>query len=156
MNVRRDSYCGLDCGACPVGLANELDDSEGLQKMAIEWELKPSELRCGGCKGDITVPFCARCAMRVCAVSKGHEFCFQCTDYPCEALSAFKNDAAPHHSAVFRNLERIRETGIDAWLKHEAGRWSCPSCGRRFSWYEETCSACGAALESAVSEEKQL
>ena len=39
METRYDSYCGLNCGACPVGIANELGDLEGIRKIAAESEI---------------------------------------------------------------------------------------------------------------------
>jgi predicted amidophosphoribosyltransferase len=156
MEVKHDSYCGLNCGACPVGLVNESGDSSLLAKMAEDWGRKPGEIICGGCKSDVTAAFCSRCRMRLCAMQKRLEFCFECPDYPCEKLTAFRNDDAPHHSAIFRNLGEIRDLGVEAWLEVQAARWSCPACGRRFGWYDETCEGCGAELYNSVSEERDL
>ncbi len=156
MKVHHDSFCGLNCGACPVGLANERDDTVTLSRLAKEWGVEPSLLSCSGCRGEITIPFCARCEMRKCAISRGHDFCFQCDVFPCEALTRFRNDDMPHHSVVFKNLKRISEMGVGKWLKEENDRWSCPACSRRFSWYESVCASCGGPLLDAVSEEKQV
>ena len=156
MKVRHDSYCGLNCGACPVGRANERDDTDALARMASEWGTEASLLVCGGCRGEATIPCCAKCGMRKCAISRGHDFCSQCSAFPCEMLVALRNDDMPHHSAVFRNLGRIGELGVEKWLAGENERWSCPSCGRRFSWYESVCESCGGHLLSAVEEEKKL
>jgi len=156
MKVRHDSYCGLNCGACPVGLANERDDTVALARMAREWGTEPSLLVCGGCRGDATIAFCARCGMRKCAMSRGYDFCSQCPEFPCETLAGFRNDDMPHHSVVIRNLKRIGELGVKRWLEGENDRWSCPSCSRRFSWYESKCASCGGPLIDAVAEEKQV
>ena len=156
MKVRHDSFCGLNCGACPVGLANERDDTAALERLAGEWGTEPSQLVCGGCRGEMTIPFCARCGMRKCAISRGLDFCSQCPEFPCETLAAFRNDDMPHHSVVLRNLGRIWELGVEKWLEGEVERWSCPSCGRRFSWYESVCDSCGGPLFNAVEEEKHL
>ena len=94
--------------------------------------------------------------MRACAREKGLEFCSECPDYPCETLSSFRNDAAPHHSTIFKNLERIKEIGPEEWLEEQKRRWSCPECGTRFGWYSEKCSDCGAESYNAVSEERDL
>ena len=156
MKVRYDTYCGLNCGACPVGLANELNYEAGLRKMADEWGVKREDVSCSGCKTDTIAPFCARCEMRVCAREKGFEFCYQCEEYPCDAITDFKNDKAPHHSPIFSNLREIQKNGIEPWLRQEEIRWSCSSCGKRFSWYDDTCSDCGGKLFSVVEEEKGL
>ena len=156
MQNRYDSYCGLNCGACPVGIANELDDSEAVRRMASEWGMDPSDLTCSGCKTDRTAVFCTDCGMRLCAREKKLEFCFQCDVFPCNKITAFRNDDAPHHSVVFSNLAKIRELGYETWLKNEAARWSCPECGERFGWYSETCAKCGKKLYNSVLEEKEL
>ncbi|MBN2587902.1 MAG: DUF3795 domain-containing protein [Candidatus Fermentibacteraceae bacterium] len=156
MKLRYDTYCGLFCGACPVGMANETGDVELLEKMAEEWGRSPDELRCGGCRSGITAVFCTDCEMRACAVRKGLEYCSQCDEYPCGTLTGFRNDQAPHHSAVLRNLSRMAEMGVEEWLEEETVRWTCGKCGKRFGWYSETCRECGEALFNSVLEEREL
>ena len=156
MGFRYDSYCGLNCGACPVGAANELGNEEFLRSMAEEWDRDLDDLRCNGCKTDVTAAFCTDCRMRQCAREKGVEFCVHCGDFPCDVISQFRNDEAPHHSAVLYNLQRIKELGLKDWLEAEAGRWSCPECGRRFTWYSESCAGCGGELYNAVSQDRDL
>lgn len=156
MKVRYDAYCGLNCGACPIGLANEQEDEQGLQKMAEEWGVKREDLNCTGCKTTATASFCTKCDMRLCALETGVEFCNQCDEFPCEIITAFRNDKAPHHSAIFENLEEIKNKGIEVWLESEKKKWSCGKCGTRFTWYNETCSECGEELFNAVNQEKEL
>ena len=156
MKNRYDTYCGLNCGACPVGLANDRGDTGRINAMAEEWGRLAEELVCGGCKTDKTAVFCTDCRMRLCAREKGLEFCVDCDDFPCSTISDFRNDEAPHHSVVLRNLELIGKLGVKTWLENEARRWSCPECGTRFHWYSETCEECGCSLYNAVSEEKDL
>ena len=153
MKLRYDTYCGLNCGACPVGLANEQENEGALQKMAGEWEVTREEVSCTGCKTDSIAPFCARCKMRACAMEKEIEFCNECDEFPCKVITDFSNDKAPHHSAIFENLEEIKKNGIEAWLKTDESRWSCSKCGTRFTWYNENCDKCGTELFSAVKEE---
>lgn len=156
MEVRYDTFCGLNCGACPVGMANELDDDDALTRMAEEWKRKREELACTGCRTDVTAEFCTRCEMRKCAMERDLDFCFQCGDYPCDVITRFRNDDAPHHSAVFSNLAKIREKGVETWLREEKERWACTGCGTRFTWYDETCTECGGDLYSCVNEEEDL
>lgn len=156
MGTRYDTYCGLNCGACPVGIANEREDDNWIRKMAKDWGRNTEDLRCNGCKANVNATFCMDCQMRLCARNKGVEFCFECDNFPCEIITQFRNDDAPHHSAVFSNLELIRELGVEVWLEAEARRWSCQECGSRFNWYAETCDDCGAELYNTVSEEKDL
>jgi len=156
MKARYDSYCGLNCGACPIGLANETNNTDAIEQMAKDWEAEISDLKCSGCKTELTAIFCTSCAMRICAREKQLEFCYQCDEYPCEKITEFRNDKAPHHSAVFSNQENIKKKGLEPWLIAEKARWSCPDCGTRFSWYTDTCSKCNKELYNAVEEEKNL
>lgn len=156
MKIRYDSYCGLNCGACPVGRANEMNDTETIRIFAKDWGTTEEELKCTGCKTDLTSKFCTSCEMRICARDKNLEFCYQCNDYPCEAITDFRNDKASHHSAVFSNLKKIEKNGIEEWLNAEKVRWSCSKCSTTFNWYSETCEKCGEKLYNSVDEEKDL
>ncbi|MBD3286324.1 DUF3795 domain-containing protein [candidate division WOR-3 bacterium] len=151
-----DTHCGLYCGACPVLMANERGDEEWLQATAKQWKRQPEDLRCLGCKTEITAVFCTGCKMRACAREKGLEFCSECSDYPCEMVKDFRNDDAPHHSVIIKNLERIKEIGGKKWLAEQMERWTCTKCGTRFGWYTEKCEKCGAEVYNAVAEEKDL
>ena len=156
MKVRYDSHCGLNCGACPVGRANEMDDAEAIKKYAEDWGTTVEALSCTGCKTDVTAKYCTDCEMRLCARSRGLEFCVECDEYPCKDITDFRNDRAPHHSAVFKNLKNIEEKGLEEWLKNQKIRWSCSTCRTSFDWYSETCKKCGTKLFNAVDEEKDL
>ncbi|MCK5115264.1 MAG: DUF3795 domain-containing protein [Candidatus Aegiribacteria sp.] len=156
MNVRYDTYCGLNCSACPVGMANQQEDEKLIREMANDWDRNPEDLRCDGCKTSVNASFCTDCQIRRCARKRGVEFCIECEIFPCEIITQFRNDDASHHSVIFRNLELIRKLGVKTWLDTEEKRWSCKECGSRFNWYTETCDDCGTSLYNAVSEEKHL
>lgn len=156
MEFRYDTYCGLNCGACPVLGANERGDDEWIKKAAEMEGSKPEDLRCLGCKTNVTAMFCTDCGMRLCAREKGLEFCFECDEYPCKRIEDFRNDQWAHHSVIFTNLRDIKEKGIDAWREEQKARWSCKTCGTRFYWYSEKCSKCDAKLYNSKDEEKDL
>ena len=150
MTFRYDTYCGLYCGACHALRATE---EERVEQQAKEWGRDPEEIRCHGCKSDVLSGYCRTCEITACAVSKGIEFCYQCTDYPCDRLITFRDDDWPHHSAITRNLAELERLGHAEWLAAQAARWRCPACGRKTSWYDETCRACGAEVVSSRGEE---
>lgn len=153
MEFKYDGYCGLYCGACPVLLAHENGE---VDKKAVEWNMKPEELICWGCRSEKTGVYCADCEMKLCAEAKKVVSCSACGDFPCERLVAFNNDKFPHHSAVLRNCENIRKQGVEGWIKDQQQRWSCPACGAKFAWYDETCLRCGGQVFNAAAEEKDL
>ncbi len=151
MTFRYDSYCGLYCGACFVMRANE----EGrVAEQAREWEREPNEITCHGCKSNVNSGYCRACGIKACAMERGLEFCVDYSEYPCERLIAFRDDEWSHHSAITRNLAELSKLGLQQWLKAQAARWRCPSCGHRTTWCDETCHACGAAVVPNRDEEQ--
>lgn len=153
MKFRCDTYCGLYCGACSVFIANK----KGIvEERAKEWEMNPEDLKCHGCKTEITAVYCKDCDIRQCAENNNIEFCFECGDYPCNRLREFRNDEWPHHSVVLQNLETIQKKGVQEWVKEQEIRWSCPECGTLFAWYDEVCKKCGNTLYNCKDEEKEL
>ena len=153
MEYRYDSPCGIYCGACGTLHAFREGTLEEQAKLVDE---DPADLQCAGCKTNVTAVYCTGCYFRDCARDKGIEFCFECENYPCDRLVAFRNDKWPHHSSVLKNLETIRRDGVDAWLKEQAKRWSCPDCGECFSWYTSKCRKCGAELYDCRAEDRDL
>jgi predicted RNA-binding Zn-ribbon protein involved in translation (DUF1610 family) len=153
METRYDSFCGIYCGACDILIANE----EGnVDPLAQKWKMKIQDLLCLGCKTDVVSIYCSDCKIKKCAVEKKIEFCFQCSDYPCEILRSFRNDSSAHHSSVIQNLEDIRKEGIEKWLGEQYIRWRCPDCGVRFAWYDKSCPECHSHLYNCEEEEKGL
>jgi hypothetical protein len=48
----------------------------------------------------------------------------------------------PHHADVLKNLNRMREIGVSAWLMEQKDLWKCPNCQDRTFWYQERCTKC--------------
>jgi hypothetical protein len=132
-----DGYCGLYCGSCPSYLAT---------KAGKATELGLDE--CQGCKsGVVAKSWCAACTLKACAREKGVEFCYECVDFPCQDLEDFKNASDwPYHSEIYDYMTIIKEAGQEAWLCSMRIRWGCPSCGKEASWWDQTCTDCGAVL----------
>lgn len=145
-----DSYCGLYCGACAVLKANE---DGTLQEKCKEWDIAPEDAHCHGCKSDTPAVYCRTCDIKKCAEEKNVNFCFQCTEYLCPRLTAFKNDEHPHHSVIFKNLETIKNKGVESWLKEQKSRWSCSECGTSYTWYDNVCPQCGSTVYNCIHEE---
>ena len=151
MAYRYDTYCGVYCGACHALRATE----EGrVEEQAKAWGRDPEEVRCHGCKSDVFSGHCRAWGIKSCAVEREVEFCFECAEYPCDRLIAFRDDEWPHHSAVTRNLAELERLGLARWLEVQAARWRCPACGHKTSWYDETCPDCGSKVVSSRDEEQ--
>ena len=141
--ARCDAYCGLYCGAC----ANLIRSANAR---------KPSDVKCLGCKSAKPPKWGSTCKIKACAKERGHDFCSQCKDYPCEKLHDFHYCGRDYRLLGAHNCEVIRDKGPEAWLKERKKRWTCPKCGTRFSWNDETCPKCGAKLFSAKQEADAL
>jgi hypothetical protein len=140
--------CGLYCGACYHYRASFYDD-ERLRAEAEYRDRDPDGFACQGCRSESLYinPGCAQCEIRACADEKGVLHCGLCADFPCERLWAFQSGGRVHHTNVMIELVRLRKKGPGAWLREQEELWKC-SCGESYSWYEETCHACGEPLAS--------
>jgi hypothetical protein len=141
MDFVKHGYCGLYCGACPTMLATENGE---LEAFAQGGSLTPEELACYGCKSEKVAVFCRDCGLKRCAREKGFDFCHQCPDLPCWRVTEFmQEEEYPYHLGVLKNLDVIRQQGLDAWLSAQDNRWRCPACGTKFAWQDEVCRKCG-------------
>jgi len=160
MKFNYDSYCGLYCGACPFLTATQKGENnlkqlhEKISKKNKNIELR--DLKCKGCKSQQHSIYCESCEIRECAEKRGIEYCYECSQYPCDFLKNFRNDDASHHSVIFKNLETIQMMGKNKWLENQKKRWQCDECGEEYTWYDKECQNCGNKLFNAVEEEELL
>lgn len=138
LTEKRDAYCGLYCGSCPVFLKTLAAVAEG------KTDFSNPDGYCLGCKSDVVSGWCAQCTYKDCAKSKGYDTCAECPDYPCAPMKGFIEDPnwmyhieAPYYIAL------IRKEGKQAWLEQMQKRWSCSECGRIQDWYSKKCDTCG-------------
>jgi hypothetical protein len=100
--------------------------NEKLRDEIVEWfrkerneTVKPEQIMCEGCRGSLEVHWSSDCKMMLCAKKRGHEYCFQCIDFPCQLLKEFSSDGIPHHKRTVENLMKMKEIGIDAWIAEQ-------------------------------------
>lgn len=133
-NMGMLAYCGLYCEQCSCRVAFAERDPRHIDPLPAKIrESRPnlSDYDCGGCKGR---SICPPCGIRDCASAKNLNHCGECADFPCDRLSAFGGDGAPHHAGAVENLRSIREHGIEAWFNELKPALQC-HCGKRKSWY---------------------
>jgi hypothetical protein len=116
--------CGLDCFNCVGYLANENPDMIGL--LAATLAITPEDAKKAVCKGcrnqNGNIPFAPmKCHVYPCAEKKNVSFCYECSDFPCDYLHPYADQAAkvPHNTKVF-NLCLIKKLGLEAWAKDKA------------------------------------
>jgi hypothetical protein len=121
------SVCGLNCAVCDIMLAGKGDQDR--LKEILDWfkeerglDVEPEDIVCMGCRGSLDRHWSPDCGMMLCARSRGHDYCFQCSDFVCEKLEAFAGDGMDHHRRAVENMKRIMEMGLDAWLEEQRGK----------------------------------
>ncbi len=135
------AVCGLYCQACTICIATA-EDPERLKRLAGLFQVTEDDIRCCGCRSDKRTPMCEQCRMYNCAKGRGIEFCSECADYPCEALTQFQS-ARPHRRELWNDLEYIKSHGCEAWLELVRKRYACPKCRCINSAYDLQCRNCG-------------
>ena len=142
--------CGIYCGACEFNKAISHPEIRAMLSKAIH--VAEEDIYCTGC-GDLDEKsYGVGCKTAVCCDIHNVQYCFDCSEYPCNDLRTMVADPYPHHHNVIIDLERMKEVGIDSWLTEQKKRWSCPACGESFCWYSETCSTCGEKVMSCKEE----
>ena len=152
--------CGTYCGACPAYIAKHSEDKQikmRLQKRASTEPTKAPKgvppanwmdgLLCDGClSGGKLAAHCQRCNIRLCALDKqDNSRCSDCEDLPCYRITNLINMGRYlHRDEYLPNLKKMREMGVQKWVKYEEERWRCPQCGLPMSWYDAECIGCGA------------
>ena len=151
--------CGTYCGACPAYIANHSEDEQIKMKLQKRFSSGPTKalkgippsnwmdgLLCDGClSGGKLAAHCQRCNIRLCALNKQNDSrCSDCKDLPCYRIKNLINMGRYlHRKEYLPNLEKIREMGVQEWVKYEEERWRCPQCGLPMSWYDAECAGCG-------------
>ena len=162
-DFKYNSYCGLYCGACDILSAYKraMEKNEKVKRENLPLELrmhvpenKLDGILCYGCTTDTVFIGCSKCLIRRCAKTRMKvDTCFECRKFPCIRFRIWRllwnvmGRKLPHIRAARVNQACIQENGLTAWLLEQEKQWKCPRCGKAFSWYEKTCSACGADLD---------
>lgn len=112
--------CGLDCFNCPVYEENL--SGETASALSAAFGIEKEKVSCGGCREQegVRLNF-SSCDTFDCVTGRGHEFCFECGDFPCPRLQPAADGAGkyPHNMKLY-NLCRIKRVGADEWAKREA------------------------------------
>lgn len=116
--------CGLACFNCIGYLANENPEMLSLIAKTLDIPVeKASQAVCKGCRNQNgKIPFSPmKCRVYPCAESKNILFCCECSDFPCDYLHPYADQAAkvPHNTKVF-NLCLIKKLGLETWAKEKA------------------------------------
>jgi hypothetical protein len=132
------TYCGLYCGACIGRILSEQKEGDST---SLHLKNEDNDTPCSGCGSSEL----SDCEFVQCNKNHGTECCAFCPEFPCSLLIKFL-DEWEHHKDVIDNLRRIKEIGMENWLKEQKEIWKCRSCGSRTKWYQKRCSVCNSNL----------
>lgn len=109
--------CGMDCGICELYTCRtNVRLFSALTLRGIPEEKIPCE-GCRSVEGNCPV-IPEKCETFKCVQEKKVEFCYECSDFPCEKLqpSSKRADVLPHNMKVF-NLCTIRRDGVERFTE---------------------------------------
>jgi len=85
------AYCGLVCSDCAALLATQINDTEKLKALALEWYGEENNSTLCICDGCTTAgrknKHCSECGVHICASDRGVVNCAHCPDYACATLT---------------------------------------------------------------------
>lgn len=116
--------CGIYCGSCDIRVACTTGNREAQQEIA-DWinkrynaDCAAAEIRCGGCHGPLDVHWSVDCRILKCAKARKIVTCAECAEYEsCPTLQGFYRSG--DYKKARATLERIREIGLDEWLREQ-------------------------------------
>ncbi len=118
--LQMSAPCGLPCFDCPLHLARY---SPELQRMVSQVINIPVELvACDGCRNEdgkcahLPMP----CRLYPCARERGVDFCHECSDFPCDYLHPYADQALKWHNTKVFNLCLIKKMGLERWAREKA------------------------------------
>ena len=123
--------CGMNCGTCIAFLRNKN--------------------RCNGCrdKSEGKAVSVQRCFVVNCDRLKlsGSGFCYDCQQFPCRRIRQLdKRYRTKYRTSFIENLSKIKNEGIESFLKFETNRRKCPDCGSVTSVHRNYCLVCQSKL----------
>lgn len=124
--------CGMNCGICKAYLA--FTHGTPRQRGKVTY--------CAGCK-----PRAKNCYIkRGCKKLTRHEiqFCYECSNMPCKNLAHLDARYRQRYSmSIVENQKTLKAKDMDQFLKEQAEKYRCPSCGDVVSVHDGKCYACG-------------
>ena len=124
--------CGMNCNVCAAYLAVTHDVRDKGLRMSYCIGCRPRNKQCAFLKKS--------CDM----LRKGEvKYCYECPTFPCDRLSAIdRRYRTQFRMSEIENLHRIRDEGIESFLKAEAAKWKCQKCGGVISCHNGLCFEC--------------
>ncbi len=124
--------CGMNCAICKAYLAYKHNVPRQRGKV----------FHCTGCR-----PRSKNCFIkRKCAKLTDNQiqFCYECEELPCESVDRVDRRYRQRYGlSLVENLKMIKANGMDSFLKSQAEKYSCPTCGAVVCVHDGKCYSCG-------------
>jgi hypothetical protein len=120
--------CGKDCFNCPLYIGEE--NKENRKKFLERKNISDDKYRCKGCRenkgycpGLEILGINPNCKTYKCVEEHKVEYCFECSEFPCQKLQPV-SDRAEHvpHALKICNLVMIQKMGLEKWAKEHSKR----------------------------------
>lgn len=119
--------CGMNCGICTFYLRDK-KKCNGCNEVCID---KPA--------------YCLKCKIKNCeTIQKSNsKLCYDCSKFPCTRLKQLdKRYRTKYSMSMIENLERIKNHGMDEFIKTEMLKWTCKTCGGIICVHKGHCLNC--------------
>ena len=119
--------CGMNCALCLA--------------------FQRSQQKCPGCWEDdpIKAKSCRLCIIRNCTTIQNNSShsCYECEKMPCKRLKQLDiRYRTKYGMSMIANLIEINDQGMDAFLVHQAKKYTCGKCGGLLCVHRSRCLTC--------------
>ena len=119
--------CGMNCALC-LGYLREKN-------------------RCLGCNSNFAnkPKMCVSCIIKNCEnlQKTKTKLCYECEKYPCKRLKQLDTRyKTKYNMSMTQNLTDIKANGMESFLKEQAEKWTCKTCGGNICVHRGFCLTC--------------
>ena len=133
MNEELVAPCGMNCAVCSGYVAGQHDVKSIGIRMPYCTGCRPRDKKCAFLK--------KKCRL---LLDGDVKYCYECEDFPCERLEHLDRRYRTHfRMSMIKNLEYIRDNGINKFLEKEQEKWKCPTCSGVICCHNGICFECG-------------
>ncbi len=104
-----------------------------------------SKKPCAGClSSDMGKPeHCRKCKIKDCVRKKGVSHCYACSENPCKQIKSLEKSYNSRYGvSLVNNSLFVKENGLNAFMKQQKERYTCPNCSGIISIHDSACSEC--------------
>lgn len=86
---------------------------------------------------------CRKCKIKKCSKSKGIQYCFECSEFPCKQIKNLeKSYNTRYNTSLIGNSLAVKQEGLEPFMKRQQHNYKCDHCGGIISLHDDECSEC--------------